>query len=80
VCDCCNDDITVTGKMPKFRFRLTAEELPSDIGGLMYAVHVPPPIDRDYHFCSMECLNSWVRDRVTLGKKGESDGMGSQLD
>ena len=63
ICDACEADLAEAGRAPKFRLTLACEELEHKPGGMIHAVRVYPPIDREYHFCNLNCLSDWLASR-----------------
>ena len=58
-CDYCEKDLTETGKTPKYRLSLRAEELPHNTA-MIHAVMIHPPISREHHLCNLGCLDKWM--------------------
>lgn len=59
VCDQCGADLTVTGYAGECRAVITSEAMPSR-GGPVFSMEMGRPVDRDHHFCDMNCLAVWV--------------------
>lgn len=58
-CDYCDDNLTSTGGMPRFRLRLMSESVPHR-GGSVFAVIVNPDITEDKYFCNRSHLLGWL--------------------
>lgn len=58
-CDCCDKDITETGRTPAFRIVVSCESLPHNTDTI-YAVIVNPPLDKRYHFCNLICMRKFA--------------------
>lgn len=67
-CDGCGHDLTITSNMVDYRLLLTSENKPGHEAGAYTAMGLYPPIDRDYHFCRIQCLDYW-RDRERFRRK-----------
>jgi hypothetical protein len=64
-CDGCGSQLDDAGGMPTFGLTLSTFKLPSS-GGISYDIAMSPELDRNYHFCGLNCLDSWrdVTSRV----------------
>lgn len=53
------------GYAEEWRAVITAERMPS-WGGTAFSMSLslPPPVERDHHFCDMTCLAVWVSEAV----------------
>ena len=61
-CDFCDRDLTTTGNCMDFRLALNVESIRPN-AGFVTLMNLPPPMDRNKHFCGLNCLNGWsVRD------------------
>ena len=69
VCDGCGADRTSTGNCEDYRLALVVESLPRH-SHTVTAMAVTPDIDRDHHFCGINCLVTWLRQKGYL-KRGE---------
>lgn len=63
VCDRCGRDLTETGNCEGYRIVLMSEPIPSG-GGAVTLMAVYPQIARPLHFCSVECLKSFVSENL----------------
>lgn len=59
ICDYCGDNLTSTGRTPKFRLHLKSESVPHG-GGSVFAVIVYPDIEEDKYFCNLSHLLGWL--------------------
>jgi hypothetical protein len=56
-CDTCGKDLTGTSYAENYRLVLRSESMWS-YEGAVFAMAIPPPIDREYVFCDLRCLRS----------------------
>lgn len=61
-CDGCGRDLTTRTNIVDYRLVLASESKPSHGPGAYTDMALYPPVDRDYYFCDLECLDHW-RDR-----------------
>ncbi len=61
-CDFCNDDLTYSSGVTKYRLTLHSQHLPHD-NSLTMDIYIYPPIECDKHFCGLECLSEWIEKR-----------------
>jgi hypothetical protein len=65
-CDHCCADITDTGNELGYRLNLSAERLLINCKAMaVTAMMVYPPINRDHHFCGLNCLREWLNVQKT---------------
>lgn len=55
----CGKDLTATGNCDDYRIAVGVERLPAR-SDIVTAMHVPRPLDREYHFCDFACLYKWA--------------------
>ncbi|WP_027578518.1 hypothetical protein [Bradyrhizobium sp. Ai1a-2] len=70
-CDGCGADITSTGNCFDYRLALVVETRAVQ-GPSVTAMAVSLPLDRDHHYCGINCLDQW-RDRKRYEAKLWSD-------
>lgn len=58
-CDACGRDLTTSGNSINYRLALRSENIPSS-GPVVTDMMVYPAIERDAHFCRVECLREWL--------------------
>lgn len=58
-CDGCSRDLTSRTNSVDYRLVLAAESKPGYGAGAYTDVAIWPPVDRDYHFCGLACLDHW---------------------
>lgn len=61
-CDGCDKDLTTRSNSVDYRLVLAAESKPGHGEGFYTAMMIYPPVDREYYFCGLQCLDHW-RDR-----------------
>lgn len=60
ICDTCEKELIVDSSYPhRYALKLSAVDYGRNSSGMVYSVAMLPPLDRDYHFCGMKCLNAW---------------------
>lgn len=68
-CDECGRDLTYTGNCEDYYLVLSSgSKAPwyakdGSRGGFVTAMAIYPPVDRTYHFCGLDCMDSW-RDKA----------------
>lgn len=62
MCDSCEKDISSTSNCEDYRLHLEVESLPKN-SPMVTLMGIPRPLDRDYHFCDMDCLSRWATSR-----------------
>jgi hypothetical protein len=67
-CDGCGADLTTCSNSVDYRLVLYSEEKPGYGDGFYTCMMIYPPVDRQYHFCGLHCLDRW-RDRERLFAK-----------
>lgn len=60
LCDSCANDLTITSNSVGWRLALINQNIPS-CPGPVNNVMVYPKIERDCHFCALECLTKWLQ-------------------
>lgn len=64
-CDACGKDLSSVSSQPGYeRLRLRAEPIPWVNGNGVPLVQ--KLLDRDHHFCSLECLTDWATKKPRL--------------
>ncbi len=58
-CDECKKDLTTTDYAVAFMHTLSSRSI-QNCGKVTYAARKNEPLKRDYHFCSIKCLNVFV--------------------
>jgi hypothetical protein len=61
-CDGCGHDLTTRSNIVDYRLVLTYESKPGHGPGAYTDMALAPPVDREYYFCDLQCLDHW-RDR-----------------
>jgi len=65
LCDQCNRQLNIQSDCPhEYGVSLSPQDFKESKGGSVYAVYQRPPLDRDYHFCGVVCLQKWVNNEV----------------
>lgn len=59
ICDTCEKDVTRVNRQ-QYCINIWCIAMPDLDDGTFKTVYVKPPIDREHHFCSKECLKEWV--------------------
>jgi hypothetical protein len=59
ICDNCEDDLTTTGNSIDYRLALICETKQGYGRGPYTDLIIYPPIDRNYYFCDLACLDQW---------------------
>ena len=77
-CDGCGGDLTSTGNMVDYRLALNVESKPLR-GNFATAMSISPPLERDHHFCGVQCLDHW-RDRERLYVKQMQERIDAYID
>ena len=66
-CDACGKDLTYTGNSVDYRLALISQAKGTYPGAhAVTDMLIAPPLERDKHFCRLECLDIW-RDRERCG-------------
>ena len=68
-CDVCGKDITASSNSVDWRIAIKNESIPSR-GGVVTDVYIGPIFDRDLYFCSLRCIDAWMRDAVGGVRRG----------
>lgn len=58
-CDTCGADLTRTSNVEGWRVVLGSQAV-ARMGGVVTAMHVPPPVEGPKHFCDLPCLARWI--------------------
>ncbi len=58
-CDGCGADLTTRSNSVDYRLVLSSESKPGYGGGAYTDMMIYPPVDRDYYFCRLGCLDHW---------------------
>lgn len=67
-CDGCGADITCTRNSIDYRLWLTNETKPiCPDTNTVTALMIYPPLKRDFHFCGVGCLKTWVLGQLWYG-------------
>lgn len=66
-CDACGNDLTSSANCVDYRLALVNERIPS-AGGFVTAMCAYPAIERDVHFCNVNCLREWFDKEYPAGK------------
>lgn len=65
ICDNCGEDLIIHSSYPaKYSLELRAVDTNLNDTGVVYAVHVSPPINGKLHFCNRSCLKEWCEKEV----------------
>lgn len=64
LCDNCKKELNYSFGIAKYRLNLSCNHLPHD-GGHVIDVFIYPTLDRDFHFCGLECLKNWLDGYIT---------------
>lgn len=59
-CDACNANLTDMGVAPSYRLHLLKTNFVFDA----VASYSRPHLHRDYHFCDLDCLGDWIRQKL----------------
>lgn len=59
LCDGCGRDLTTRSNMVDYRLVLSSESKPGRGAGVHTAMMIYSPVDRDYYFCVLPCLDYW---------------------
>jgi hypothetical protein len=62
-CDSCNKEITYDHGVNDYRILLRAERLEMGESLCRIDIFMLPPIERDYHFCDLGCLENWLKKK-----------------
>ena len=66
-CDACANDLTTSSNMVDYRLALVNESVPSE-SGCVTAMVVYPAINRNVHFCGVDCLRAWLDKEYPAGE------------
>jgi hypothetical protein len=58
-CDGCGHDLTTRSNCVDYRLVLCAESKPGRGSGFYTSMMIYPPVERDYYFCDLGCLDQW---------------------
>ena len=60
-CDDCGKDLTTTGNCEDYYLVVGPRSKSIDTGGsgAVTAMAIYPPVDREYHFCDLRCIDNW---------------------
>lgn len=61
-CDSCSMDLSSTTNCVDYRLSLVNDSLPSR-SNVVTSMMIYPPIDRDAHFCGINCLKKWLSSK-----------------
>ena len=62
ICDDCQTELIEDSEYPhKFGLQLSVRDYGVNTSGMVYAIALQPPLDRDYHFCGINCLKNWTQ-------------------
>jgi hypothetical protein len=66
-CDGCGADITTRSNSVDYRLVLKSESKPGYGSGSYTDMLIDPPVDRDYYFCGLRCLDLWRDSKTSKG-------------
>jgi hypothetical protein len=58
-CDFCSRDLTYTGNCIDWYLSLKNEQMMT-LGNVLTCAMIYPKIDKDAHFCGLDCLKKWI--------------------
>lgn len=63
-CDNCSIDLSHDNGADVYMIKLKNQQLAHGGGDMRYDIMIYPPLDRDYHFCGIECLKDFVSTKL----------------
>jgi len=62
-CDGCEKEMMKSSSYPaEYGLVLSCENFNINKSGMVYSVMMYPIIERDHHFCGLNCLKTWVEN------------------
>jgi len=64
-CDSCKEELVEESKYPaSFALKLETIDVGTNSSGVVFAITVIPPLEREHHFCGLGCLKKWVSNKT----------------